>query len=115
MAEDTETPDLDISVDKVAEAIILGRDLDQRDTEFDALIESLTEEEQASLVAIFWIGRGSFDAEDYEEALNTALTEATTPTAEYLKGSLHLADHLENGLEALGISFAEAEEELYRA
>ena len=31
------------------------------------------------------------------------MTEASTPTADYLKGSPHLADHLESGLEALGI------------
>ena len=107
-------PELDITIDKVAEVIILARDLDRAEGEFDAFVETLTEEEQASLVAVFWVGRGSYDVDDYDEALNTALTEATTPTAEYLKGSPHLADHLENGLEALGISFSDAEDELYR-
>ena len=43
----------------------------------------------------------------------TAYGEARTPTAEYLKGSLHLADHLENGLDALGISAMEAEDDVY--
>ena len=36
------------------------------------------------------------------------------PTAEYLKGSPHLADHLEAGLEALGIDSSDEEDELYR-
>lgn len=105
--------ELDITVDKVAEVIILARELDRAEREFDAFVENLSEEEQANLVAIFWIGRGSFDADDWEEALNTALTEATTPTAEYLKGSPHLADHLESGLESLGISAGDEEDQLY--
>lgn len=106
-------PELDIAPVKVGEVIILARELDRAEDEFDAFIESLNEDEQANLVAIMWIGRGSFEPEDWDEALNTALTEATAPTAEYLKGSPHLADHLENGLEALGIDPTEAEDDAY--
>lgn len=60
-----------------------------------------------------WIGRGSFEPEDWDDALNTAMTEATTPTADYLKGTPHLADHLENGLDLLGISAMDEENDLY--
>ena len=59
-----------------------------------------------------WIGRGSFEAEEFDEALETAKAEASTPCADYLLGSPHLSDHLENGLDALGISAADAEDEL---
>jgi len=104
---------LKITTDKIAEVIILARDMGRSEREFDAFIACLNEEEQASLVAIMWIGRDSFDAEDYAEAYATARNEATTPTEQYLKGSPHLADHLENGLDALGISAADAEDELY--
>jgi hypothetical protein len=104
---------LEISTDKVAEVIILARELDRGEREFDAFVGRLNMEEQASLVAIFWIGRGTFDAEELDEAIETATAEATTPTAEYLKGSPHLADHLENGLDALGISATDAEDDLY--
>jgi light-regulated signal transduction histidine kinase (bacteriophytochrome) len=104
---------LDIAVDKVAEVIILARDLDRAEAEFDAFIESLNEDEKANLVALMWIGRGTFEPEEWDEAVQTALTEATTPTADYLKGSPHLADHLENGLDALGISALEAEDDVY--
>lgn len=105
---------MDITTDKVAEIIILAREARRGERELDAFIERLSEEEQAELVAIFWIGRGSFDAEDWEEALATAQSEATTPTADYLKGSPHLADHLKAGLEALGIDSSAAEDDLYR-
>ena len=104
---------LAISTDKVAEVIILARELDRGEGEFDAFVERLNEDEQASLVALFWIGRGSFEAEELGEAIATARAEATTPTSEYLKGSPHLADHLENGLDALGISTSDEEDQLY--
>lgn len=105
---------LPISSDKVAEVIILARELDRAENEFDGFVNQLAEEEQIGLVALFWIGRGSFDADDLQEALRTAEAEATTPTAQYLKGSPHLADHLESGLEALGIDSSEEEDALYR-
>ena len=106
-------PELDISPAKVGEIIILAREIDRAEGEFDAVIESLNEDEQANLVAIMWIGRGSFEPEDWDEAVNTALNEATVPTEEYLKGSPHLADHLEAGLEALGIDPTEEEDDVY--
>jgi hypothetical protein len=104
---------LEIAIDKVAEVIILARELDTTETEFDAFIESLNEDEQVHLVALMWVGRGTYEAEEFDEAVETARAEASTPTAEYLKGSPHLADHLENGLDALGISARDAEDELY--
>jgi hypothetical protein len=105
---------LPISADKVAEVIILARELDRAENEFDAFVNRLAEDEQAALVAIFWIGRGTYEPEEIDAALQTAAEEATTPTAEYLKGSPHLADHLESGLEALGIDSSEVEDDLYR-
>ena len=105
---------LPITADKVAEVIILARELDRAENEFDGFVDQLTEDEKAGLVAIFWVGRGSFEPEDLAEALETASREATTPTAAYLKGSPHLADHLEAGMAALGVDPSEAEDDLYR-
>ena len=48
------------------------------------------------------------------EAIETAKNEATVPTADYLLGSPHLSDHLENGMDELGISLVDAEDELVR-
>ena len=105
---------LPISADKIAEVIILARELDRAQGEFYGFVDQLTEEEQYGLVAVFWIGRGSYEPEDLAEALATAEREGTTTTAEYLLGSPHLADHLEAGLEALGIDAASEEDALYR-
>ena len=107
-------PELDITVDKIAEVIILARELDRAEPEFDAFVGGLTEEEQASLVAVMWIGRESYDAAELEEAKRMAMQEASTPTVDYLKGTPHLSDHLENGLDALGISAGAEEDEIIR-
>lgn len=106
---------LDIAIDKVGEIIILARELDRTEAEFDAFVEALNEDEQVNLVALMWVGRGTFEPQEFDEAVETARQEATTPTADYLKGSPHLADHLENGLDALGLSALEAEDDAYGA
>lgn len=105
---------LEISSYKIAQVILMARELGRAEAELRAFIDRLTEEEQASLVAVMWVGRGAFEAEDIEEAKKTAIAEATTPTADYLLGTPHLSDHLENGLDALGISVIDDEDDLVR-
>ena len=83
-------------------------------TKLPRLSDRLTEEEQASLVAVMWIGRESFAVDELEEAKATAVAEATTPTADYLLGTPHLSDHLENGLDELGLSAVDEEDDLVR-
>ncbi len=84
----------------------------QANSEFKAFVSGLTEDEQYSLVAVMWIGRDSFSAEEYDEAYTTAQQEAVNKTEDYLVGTPMLADHLEAGLEALGIDPGEAEDDL---
>ncbi len=103
---------LEISPGKVAQVAVMGRELYRAEGELRAFIERMDEDEQAELVAIMWIGRGSFDSDDLAEAIATARAEATTPCADYLIGTPHLSDHLENGLDALGISASDIEDEL---
>ena len=105
---------LDITVYKIAQIVLMARELGRAEGELRAFIDRLSEEEQASLVAVMWIGRGSFEAEEIEEAKRTAFEEATTPCADYLIGTPHLSDHLENGLDALGLSAAAEEDDLIR-
>ncbi len=103
---------LEISTYKVAQVVLMARELGRAEGELRAFIDRLDEDEQVSLVALMWIGRDSFGAEDLAEALATAREEATTPTADYLLGSPHLSDHLENGLDALGVSIVETEDDV---
>ena len=120
---------LDINPGKVAQVIILSRELYDRggtgdggvqrgnavpaEAELRAYIENLNDDEKVCLVAVMWIGRDSFDAVELKEAMLTARQEATTPTVDYLIGTPHLSDHLENGLEALGYSVERIEDEIY--
>lgn len=105
---------LQISLTKVANVILMARELDRAEGELRAFLERLPEEEQADLVAIMWIGRDSFDADEFDEARETAIAEATVPTPDYLMGTPHLSDHLEAGLDALGLSAQDEEDELIR-
>ncbi|MFU8881323.1 MAG: DUF3775 domain-containing protein [Rhodobacterales bacterium] len=105
---------LEISVNKIAQVVLMSRELDRAEGELRAFIDRLTDEEQISLVALMWIGRGAFEPEELEEAIRTAAEEATTPTADYLLGTPHLSDHLENGLDALGLSAMDEEDDLIR-
>ncbi|MDX1782136.1 MAG: DUF3775 domain-containing protein [Thalassovita sp.] len=105
---------LEISVRKVANVILMARELNRAEGELRAFLDRLNEDELADLVALMWIGRGSFEADEWEDARATALTEATTPTTDYLIGTPHLSDHLENGLDALEISVVDDEDDLIR-
>lgn len=103
-----------ISPSKVAAVILMAHELSRAEGELRGLIDRMDEEEQAALVAVMWVGRGAFEPEDWDEAYNTALTEATTPTAGYLIGTPHLADNLEAGLEAYGYDPTGEEDDLLR-
>jgi hypothetical protein len=105
---------LEISAWKVAQVVLMSRELDRAEGELRGFIDRLNEDEQASLVAVMWVGRDSFADEDLAEAIMTAKTENTVPTADYLLGSPHLSDHLENGMEALGMSLTDEEDDLVR-
>jgi len=105
---------LSISAKKIVHVIYLAREGDVGAREVHAFIEALNDDEQASMTAVAWIGRGAFEAEEYEEAFATAIREATTPTADYLMGMPHLAENLESGLEALGIDVTGEEEDFLR-
>ncbi|MBB4210597.1 hypothetical protein CCR85_12760 [Rhodothalassium salexigens] len=67
----------------------------------EAAIDDMSEEQQAQLVALVWIGRGTFEPEEWDDAVRTAREEAIHSTSEYLMGTPLLADQLVNGLDAL--------------
>ncbi|MBO6509552.1 MAG: DUF3775 domain-containing protein [Roseibium sp.] len=76
---------------------------DLSDEELRELIEDLNVDESAELVAITWIGRGDFDAEDFKQAVEEAKDRAVGSTAKYLLGIPLFADYLEAGLDALDL------------
>lgn len=93
-----------------ADSILENRPSDGTEAELRCYISDLNNDEQASLVAIAWIGRDTFDAAELAEAIATAKSEKTSPTEDYLLGMSHLSDYLESGLDALGIDLEDAGE-----
>ena len=102
---------LEVSPRKVVHVIFQAREGRMAERELREFIGALNVDEQANLVALAWVGRGAFEAEDFAEAVSTAQQEASTPTAEYLMGMPHLAENLEYGLEQMGISVSDVEED----
>ena len=70
--------------------------------ELMAFLRALSEDEQIAVVALAWVGRGTYDISQWSEALKTARQEHNKRTAEYLTGLPLLADYLEEGLAAFG-------------
>jgi hypothetical protein len=71
--------------------------------ELSTLLDDLNIDEATELVAIAWIGRGDFDAADWNEAVKQARERAVGPTSRYLLGMPLLGDYLESGLNALDL------------
>ncbi|WP_138422584.1 DUF3775 domain-containing protein [Maritimibacter alexandrii] len=102
---------LEISPSRVARIAIQARELPDTENVIRNYISDLNTDEQASLAAVMWIGRETFEAEELDEAIATAKAEATAPTEDYLLGETMLADYLEAGLEALGYDVEDLEDD----
>lgn len=138
-SEDTPVPELGISTEKVDEIIVMARQFDAKEGDSDpdegsnaiddgmtdvledkpgedavrlelvTFINELDEEERANLIALAWVGRGTYDLSEWQEALDTARSEHKTRAAQYLLQLPLLGDYLANGLEAFGEAFSENE------
>ena len=70
--------------------------------ELVAAIDDLAEDQQAELLAFAWVGQGTYDAADWDEALEEAAGE--TNIADQLMEMPMLASVLEAGLAAFDIT-----------
>jgi len=139
MADDT--PELGINPDKVCTVIFKARAFDAKEEQSDPdsgsdatddnmvdvleesaddateqelteFIRSLDEEEQVALVALAWVGRGTYEAAEWDDAVAEARRAHNKRTAEYLLGLPMLGDYLEEGLAAMGESCEDFEGKL---
>lgn len=69
--------------------------------ELTEYIRSLDEEEQINLVALAWLGRGTYSLNEWDDALAEARHAHNNRTAEYLTSLPMLGDYLEEGLDAV--------------
>ena len=77
--------------------------------ELTSLINSLSEDEQIDLVALTWLGRDDYSADDWPTVRQEAARAHNQRTADYLLGTPLVADFLEEGLSMLGYSCEEFE------
>ena len=70
---------LEISTAKVARVIALTRENGPDDVHLHDYIGSLNADEKANLVALMWVGRESFQPEQFERAKRQAYEEAMVP------------------------------------
>jgi hypothetical protein len=130
---DENGPALTISPEKVCFVIIKAREFDAKDgvtipdpgsnpsddsdaailedheddpvvEELTSFINSLSEDEQIDLVALTWLGREDYTADDWDTVREEAASAHNERTAEYLLGTPQVSDFLEEGLSMLGYS-----------
>jgi hypothetical protein len=70
--------------------------------ELTAAIDDLAEDQQAELLAFAWVGQGTYDAADWDEAIEEA--SAVTNVVEELMDMPMLASVLEAGMAAFDLS-----------
>jgi hypothetical protein len=76
--------------------------------EIRSTIEDLDPNQQAELVALMWLGRGDYDIEEWDTAVQDAMEEEYAErTVEYLLAHPMVSDDLEEGLIAHGYSCEE--------
>ena len=74
------------------------------ETEIQALLDDLADDETAEVLALAWVGRGTFEPEDWEDALAEASDGERNDAADQLMDMPMLAPYLEAGLAAFGMS-----------
>jgi hypothetical protein len=98
-------PDSGSNATDDAQLDVLGTTADDSiEGELRAFLRGLNVDEQADLVALVWLGRGDFEAEEWADAARTARERGGIPTADYLMGIPNLPDLLDEGLAALDLS-----------
>jgi hypothetical protein len=98
------------SIDDEMLSVLEDMPEDAVEEELREAIDDLTIDEQLDLVALAWLGRGDGDKDDWDALRRQAAEARTGPTSRYLMGIPLVADYLEDGLAALGISLVEYEQ-----
>lgn len=92
-------------------AILQDHTEDPVQEELTSLISDLSVDEQIDLVTLMWLGRDDYEAGDWESVRAQAAEAHNAHTALYLTGEPLLADYLAAGLDVIGLSCANYENE----
>ena len=80
---------------------------DSVEEELRAVFEDLGEDQLAEVIAFCWVGQGTYDASDWDEAMEEAQSEVSDSVDEAIDGLMDqpmLASVLESGLAAFDLS-----------
>jgi hypothetical protein len=91
-------------IDRSLREALAAETEDSTHDEVETFIDGLNEDEQVDLVALTWMGRGDYTVDQWSEARRAARSRRTGVTSRYLLGIPVLADYLEEGLAAFGLS-----------
>ena len=80
----------------------IGEDEDARRREMVEFIAGLNVEEQTDLLALILVGRGDYDAVEWDDAIAEDESRIAARDPDYLIGAAALPEYLGDGLEALG-------------
>jgi Protein of unknown function (DUF3775) len=137
-AEEKTAPELTIALEKVDYVIVKARQFDVKEGDSDpdegsnptddgqadvledggedavrqelvSFINAMDVDEKAELVALAWLGRGTYEIDEWQTALETAKTEHAKRTAQYLLDLPLLGDYLADGLAEFGEEYSENE------
>ncbi len=129
---------MDIALDKVCYIIIKAREFDVKEEppdeepgsnpaddqerevladyaddatyqELKAFLDGLNRDEFVDLLALVWIGRGDYSADEWDDVVHEARGILDKKAPEYLLGIPQLSDFLEEGLNELGLSCEDVE------
>jgi hypothetical protein len=92
--------------DDIDAAVLEDRPSDPVEDELKSVISDLADDAQVDLVTLMWLGRDDGSVEEWAETRQIATDEHNNNTAGYLVGTPLLADHLEAGLDIIGLSCA---------
>jgi hypothetical protein len=105
-----EVPDPgDNPVDDADREILFDYPDDPTVEEIRGALDSLNVDEAAELLALLWLGRGDYDADEWPKAVAAARDDADSRATDALLAVPLLADYLEEGLSQLGLSCEDVE------
>jgi hypothetical protein len=67
-------------------------------------IGAMTQRQRAELIALMWVGRGDYEVDEWEQAVDDAIGDHSVRAAAYLLAHPMVSDDLEEGLIAHGYS-----------
>lgn len=84
--------------DDFATQVLADYESDPTYQELVTQIEDLEPDQQITLVALMWLGRGDFSLDEWDDALEQATAEHNERTADYLIATPLVADYWREGL-----------------